>query len=99
VVVGVVLAVLYHYASVRTTSFLAGKGKTAFPMLSVVGFLVRLTVLGAVFVVMAMWLKPHLDIIATALAFITAFTVFTGFSLYRFAVGGRKQGTSTRAIL
>jgi hypothetical protein len=97
--VGVILALLYHYASVRTTAFLAGRGKKAFPMLSVAGFFVRLAALGAVFLVMALWLKPHVDLVAMALAFIAAFTVLTGFSLYRFAAGGRKRSTSTRAIL
>ena len=98
-VVGVVLALLYHLFSVRTTSWLAGKGRRTFPLLSVAGFLFRLTLLGAVFVVMALWFKPYLDLVAIALAFIAAFTVLTGFSLYRFAVSGRTKGTSTRAIL
>lgn len=99
VVVGMVLALLYHLFSVRTTSWLAGKGRRTFPLLSVAAFLLRLTLLGAVFVAMALWLKPHLDLVAIALAFIAAFTALTGFSLYRFAVSGRTKGTSTRAIL
>ena len=98
-VIGVVLALLYHLFSVRTTSWLAGKGRRTFPLLSVIAFLLRLTLLGAVFVVMALWLKPYLDVIASALAFIASFTALTGFSLYRFAASGRTKGTSTRAIL
>ena len=96
--VGVVLALLYYFFSVRTTFWLAGKGRTTFPLLSVAAFLLRLTVLGAVFAVMALWLKPYLDLVAIALAFVAGFTVLTGFSLYRFAASGRTKGTSTRVM-
>lgn len=89
------MAFAYHYASVRTTSRLAGKGQKAFPMLSVAGFLLRLTALGVLFLIMALWLKPHVNLVVTVLAFIAAFTGVTGYSLYRFAVAPRSGGKST----
>jgi hypothetical protein len=94
--VGIVLACLYHFASMHTTSWLTGKGKTAFPILSVAGFFLRVTLLGVIFAAMAVWLRPQVNLVATALAFIAAFTVLTGFSLYRFAMGGRASRNTTR---
>jgi hypothetical protein len=98
VVVGVVLALLYHLFSVRTTSWLAGKGGRTLPLLSVAAFLLRLTVLGVLFLVMGVWLKAQVDLVATALAFIAVFTLLTAFSLYRFAVSGRSSRSSTRVM-
>lgn len=92
-----VLALLYHLFSARTTSWLAGKGGRPLPLLSVAAFLLRLTLLGALFLLMSVWLKAQVDLAATALAFIAVYTALAGFSLYRFAVSGRSSRNSTRA--
>jgi drug/metabolite transporter (DMT)-like permease len=96
VVVGVVIAFLYHVASVRTTTWLADRGGKAFPVLSVGGFVLRILVLGLVFLALGTWLRPYVNIVAAALSFIVCFTGLAGFSLYRFAVRGRTPGNSTR---
>lgn len=79
-------------------SWLAWKGGRTLPLLSVAAFLLRLTVLGVLFLVMGVWLKAQVDLVATALAFIGAYTVLVGFSLYRFAVSGRSSRSSTRIM-
>jgi hypothetical protein len=88
VAVGLVLAVAYHFLSVRLQSWFSRYSPALLPLVFVVGFLIRLVVLGAVLVAVALW--TPLDIVAVALSFIGLFTVLTGIWLYRMATKGGK---------
>jgi cytochrome c biogenesis protein CcdA len=88
VVVGLALAVAYHFLSVGLQGRLSRYSAALLPLVFVVGFLIRLVLLGAVLVVVALW--TPLNIVAVALCFIGLFTVLTGIWLYRIATKGRK---------
>jgi len=92
VAVGLALAVAYHFLSVRLQSWFSRYSAVLLPLVFVVGFLIRLVVLAAVLVAVALW--SPLNVVAVALSFIGLFTVLTGFWLYRMATKGRKTPPS-----
>lgn len=74
-VTGLVLAVVYELAWVRMQQWLFSRFRKVAPLLSVVGFWVRLVVLGLVF--LALWRLTPLNLFVTALAFAAGFTVMS----------------------
>ena len=71
-------SVRYHGLACRA------KGRQTFPAAVRGGFLLRLRARGIVFVALALWLMPHLNLVASALALHRVLSpALAGFSLYR----------------
>ena len=101
VAVGLALAVAYHLLSVRLQGWFSRYSAVLLPLVFVAGFVIRLMVLGAILVAIALW--TSLNIMAVALSFIGLFTVLTGFWLYRMSKKGGKtppsaDGTSQGSV-
>jgi CDP-diglyceride synthetase len=75
-----VLAVAYHLASVGLQRRFGRRGSGLAPVVTILGFLLRLTLLVVILAVLALW--TPLNVLAVCLAFIGLFTVLTGFFLY-----------------
>jgi hypothetical protein len=80
VVIGVVLAVAYHFLSLRLHSWASQRRFAMLPLVTVGGFIGRLVVLVGILVVLGLW--TPLNILALALAFVVVFTVLNGIWLY-----------------
>lgn len=83
--VGCATAVGYHLVASRMHLLLAMRPGRLLPLLSVASMVLRLLMVGLVVLIVRLW--TPFDPIVTSLAFIGLFTVLTGFSLYRMAVG------------
>ena len=62
------------------------------PAIVILGFVVRLAVIGLILVVLGLW--TPLNILAVCVTFIVVFTLLTGYSLYVFA---KRQKTAPPA--
>jgi len=82
VAAGLVLAVVYHLLSMRLQSWVAHRNSAMVPVVTVLGFLVRLDVLAAILVLLGLW--TPLNVLALCLSFVVVFTALTGFSLYTY---------------
>jgi hypothetical protein len=92
-VVGCAAAVAYHVFASRMQLWLAVRVGSMLPVLSVASMFLRLSAVGVVILVVHLW--TPLNVVVTALAFVSLFTVLSGVSLYRFAMGRGPLGTST----
>ncbi|OFW60795.1 MAG: hypothetical protein A2133_04165 [Actinobacteria bacterium RBG_16_64_13] len=80
VAVGLALAVAYHLLSSRLQSLVANRSSAMVPVVTILGFLVRLAVLAAILVILGLW--TSLNMLAVCAAFVVVFTALTGFSVY-----------------
>ena len=78
--IGVVLAVAYHFLSLRLQVWVAHRRSAMVPVVTVLGFIVRLAVIAAILVMLGLW--TPLNIIALCLAFVVVFTGLMGYTLY-----------------
>ena len=83
VAVGLVLAVGYHLLSLRFQTWVSRRRATMVPAVVMLGFLVRLTLIGVILVILGLW--SPLNIVAVCAAFIALFTILTAYSLYAYA--------------
>ena len=83
VAVGLVLAVGYHLFSMRFQVWASKRRATMTPAIVLLGFIVRLFLIGIILVVLGLW--SPLNIIAVCVAFVVVFTLLTAYSLYAFA--------------
>lgn len=81
-IVGLGLAVLYELAWWRMQSWVLSKRRGLAIPVAVGGFILRLLVVGLVF--LALWAWTPLDILVVAVAFVLAFSVMSVFLLRRF---------------
>lgn len=91
--VGIALAVVYQLLSGWLQVLASKQRATMAPAITIIGFLVRLTLIAVIFVVLGLWTK--LNILAVCLAFIVVFSILTGFMLYRMAVRSKKASSSS----
>lgn len=96
VVLGIVVAVVYHLSSTRSQSWLSKRPGRGVALLSVGAFLARLVCVGVLFVAVRLW--TPLDLVVVAVAFVAGFTLLGGYALYRFAVGGRPAAPSPHLL-
>jgi ABC-type proline/glycine betaine transport system permease subunit len=80
VLIGLALAVVYHLLSMRLQRWVARRSSTMVPVVTVLGFVVRLAFFALILVVIGLW--TPLNILALCLAFVALFTVLNGISLY-----------------
>jgi hypothetical protein len=87
VAIGLVLAVAYHFLSMLLQRWVSNKQALMVPVVTILGFLVRLAVFAAILVALGLW--SPLNILALCLAFIVVFTVLNGIWLYTLAIKRR----------
>ena len=80
VIIGVVLAAVYHFLSIRLQKWASQRRFAMLPLVTIGGFVVRLAVFVVILVVLGLW--TPLDILALCLAFIVVFTVLNAVWLY-----------------
>ncbi len=80
VAVGIVLAVAYHILSMRLQTVVARHNAAIMPLVTILGFMVRMAVFVAILVVLGLW--TPLNILALCLSFVVVFTILTGYFLY-----------------
>ena len=83
VVIGLVLAVAYHLLSMRLARWASKRKFMMLPLVTVVGFVVRLAVIAGILLVIG-FLTP-LNILVVCLSFIVLFTILNGVWLYGLA--------------
>jgi ABC-type transport system involved in Fe-S cluster assembly fused permease/ATPase subunit len=83
VVVGLVLAVAYHYLSMRLQRWVTQKKSLMQPVMTILGFLVRLAVFVGILLALGFW--SPLNILAVCLSFVVVFTILNGIWLYSLA--------------
>jgi hypothetical protein len=91
-VIGCAAAVVYHVVTTRMQLWLAVRLPGRLPLLSVASMLLRLSAVGLLIIVIHLF--TPLSVMLTAVSFVGLFTLLSGFSLYRFAVGRGPLGTS-----
>ncbi len=97
VAVGLFMAVVYHFSSMRSQQWLSTRFTSTLALVSVGAFLARITLAGAALV--AVSLLTTLNMLAVGVAFVTLFTVLNGYSLYRLAKTGRGVDPSSHVLL
>lgn len=65
----------------RLQGWVAHRNSAMVPVVTILGFVVRLAVVVAILVILALF--TPLNILALCLSFVVVFTILTGFSLYR----------------
>jgi hypothetical protein len=80
ILVGLALAGVYHLIAVRLPARLSKRAAGLMPLLTIAGFLGRLTFFAVVLVLLALF--SPLNILATALAFIGLFTILSAVWLF-----------------
>lgn len=80
VVIGAVLAVAYHIISVRLQKWASTRRFTMLPLVTILGFFVRIAVFVGILVVVGLW--SPLNILALCLAFVVLFTALNAVQLY-----------------
>ncbi len=83
VVVGLALAVTYHFLSMRLQRWASQRKFFMLPLVTIVGFIVRLAVLAGILVALGLW--SSLNILAVCLSFVVLFTILNGIWLYSLA--------------
>ena len=87
--IGLVLAVAYHFLSMWLQSWASKKKALMVPIVTVIGFLVRLAVFAGILVAIGFF--SPLNILAVCLSFIVVFTILNGIWLYTLAT--KRRGT------
>ena len=87
VAVGLVLAFVYHFLTMRLQTWIAGHKAAMVPVVTILGFVVRLALVAIILVVLSLW--TPLNVLALCLSFSVVFTILTGFSLYRLMLSKR----------
>jgi hypothetical protein len=95
VVVGLVLAVAYHFASMWLQRWASQKRFLFTPLITILGFVVRIAIVVAILIVLGLW--SPLNILAVCLSFIILFTVLNGIWLYSLVVKRRGAPPSAGA--
>ena len=75
-----VLAVAYHLVSMRLQMWVTRRNVALMPAVTVLGFIIRLTLLAVILVLLGLF--TSLNIIAVAATFVVLFTILTGISVY-----------------
>ncbi|NLE11111.1 MAG: hypothetical protein GX630_06350 [Actinobacteria bacterium] len=88
VAVGLVLAFAYHLLSMRLQTWIVSHKAAMVPVVTILGFVVRLGLIAIILVVLSLW--TPLNILALCISFIVVFTILTGFSLYRLMLARRR---------
>jgi hypothetical protein len=88
VAVGVGFAVVYHLLSMKLQVWVAHRSSAMVPLVTILGFIVRLAVLAAILVMLGLW--TPLNMLAVCLAFVVVFTGLMGYTLY--AVVSKRHG-------
>lgn len=83
VVVGLALAAAYQLLSMRLQGWASQRKFFMLPLVTVVGFIVRLVVLAGILIAVGLW--SDLNVLAVCLSFIVLFTVLNGIWLYSLA--------------
>lgn len=96
VAVGLVMAVLYRLASSHSQLWLSSRAGSKVALLAVGGFLGRITLAGLFLV--ALHFLTTLNVVAVAVAFVSLFTVLSGYALYRYATKGSGSGLSSHVL-
>lgn len=96
VAVGILMAVLYHFASSRSQSWLSSRSGSAVALLSVGAFLGRITLAGAL--LLAFHVLTPLDVLVVAVVFVALFTLLSGYALVRFARQGSGPRVSSQVL-
>ncbi len=78
--VGIALALAYHYLSMRLQRWVSGKKALMQPAIAVLSFFIRLAVIVAILFALGFW--SPLNILAVCLAFVVVFTILNGVWLY-----------------
>ena len=84
VVVGLALAASYHFLSMRLQRWVSQRKFLMVPVVTILGFLVRMVILVGILVALGLW--SHLNILAVCLSFIVLFTILNGIWLYTLAI-------------
>ncbi len=95
VAVGLGLAVAYHLLFMRFQVWVARRSSVMAPAITVLGFLVRLTVVAVILVALSLW--TSLNILAVGLSFVVLFTILNGYSLYSLTSKRKSAPPSTGA--
>ncbi len=90
IVTGLVLAVGYEMVWVRTQDWVFARWQKYAPLFAVLGFLLRLVVIGAIFVVL--WRLTPLNLFVTVVAFAVGFAVVSTWLISRML----RKRTATR---
>lgn len=80
VIIGVALAVAYYVLTLRLQRWASQKAFLMTPLVTILGFVVRLGIFAAILVVLGLW--SPLNILAVCLSFIVVFTALNGIYLY-----------------
>jgi len=95
VAIGLVLAVAYHVLYIRLQRWASQKKFMMLPIVTIIGFVVRLAVFAGILVAIGLW--SPLNILAVCLAFIVVFTILNGIWLYRLTAKRRGAPPSADA--
>jgi hypothetical protein len=87
VVVGLVLAAGYYFLSMRLTKWVAARKFMMLPIVTILGFLVRLVLIAVILLLIGLF--TPLNVLAVCLSFIVLFTILNGIWIYSFAVKRR----------
>ncbi len=93
--IGLGLAVLYHAGSLWFGILISKRSAALAPALMVAGFVLRLTVLAAVVVPLALY--TDLNLVALLVAFIVVFTVLSVWRIYLLTKRSDKEAGSSSA--
>lgn len=93
VVVGLALALAYHYLSIRQHRWAAQKETLIQPTFTLLGFFVRMAIFVGILFALGFW--TSLNILAVCLSFIVVFTLLNGIWLYFLAT--RRRGAPPSA--
>jgi predicted neutral ceramidase superfamily lipid hydrolase len=95
VVVGLALAGAYHLSAARSHQWLSLRNGKAAPLLAVGSMFLRLTLVTALFLALALW--TSLRVLPMALAFVGLFTALLVLELVRFGSGKGHLHPTTHA--
>jgi ABC-type transport system involved in Fe-S cluster assembly fused permease/ATPase subunit len=84
VVVGLALGAAYQLLSMRLQRWASQRKFMMVPLVTILGFVVRLVVLVGILAALGLW--SHLNILAVCVSFIVLFTVLNGIWLYTLAI-------------
>jgi hypothetical protein len=87
VAIGLVLAVAYHFLSMWLQRWASNKKALMVPVVTILGFFVRLAVFAVILVVLGLW--SPLNILAVCISFVVVFTILNGIWLYTLAMKRR----------
>jgi hypothetical protein len=88
VAIGLVLSVAYHFLSIRLQRWAANRKSMMLPVVTILGFLVRLAVFAGILVALGLW--SPLNILAVCLSFVVVFTILNGIWLYVMVIKRRE---------